>query len=112
VLGAIIYLWCAWDFATAGQGTPLPVDPPKKLVARGFYRWVRNPMYVGVLLLILGQAILFESLLLVGYGALLWLIFHLFIVYYEEPTLKRMFGSAYEQYCTAVPRWMPQVKIR
>ena len=92
VLGAMIYLWCAWDFATAGQGTPLPAAPPKMLVARGLYRRVRNPMYVGILLLILGQAVLFESLgtlavlvmieffviLLVGYayvwrkGALEW----------------------------------------
>ena len=112
VLGAMIYLWCAWDFATAGQGTPLPAAPPKMLVARGLYRRVRNPMYVGILLLILGQAVLFESLLLLGYGALLWLAFHLFIIYYEEPILKRLFGPAYEQYCASVPRWAPLLKIR
>jgi protein-S-isoprenylcysteine O-methyltransferase Ste14 len=112
VLGTMIYLWCAWDFATAGQGTPLPADPPKTLVARGLYRRVRNPMYVGILLLILGQAVLFVSLLLLGYGTLLWLVFHLFIIYYEEPTLKRLFGPAYEQYCASVPRWAPLLKIR
>jgi protein-S-isoprenylcysteine O-methyltransferase Ste14 len=112
VLGAMIYLWCAWDFATAGQGTPLPADPPKTLVAAGLYRRVRNPMYVGVLLLILGQAVLFESLLLLAYGTLLWLAFHLFIIYYEEPTLKRLFGPAYEQYRAGVPRWIPLLKIR
>ncbi|HXV43296.1 MAG TPA: isoprenylcysteine carboxylmethyltransferase family protein [Anaerolineae bacterium] len=112
VSGAIIYLWCAWDFAAAGQGTPLPADPPKMLVAAGLYRRVRNPMYMGVLQLILGQAILFGSLLLLGYGALLWLAFHLFIIYYEEPTLKRLFGPAYEQYRAEVPRWLPQLKLK
>jgi protein-S-isoprenylcysteine O-methyltransferase Ste14 len=106
-LGAAIYFWCAWDFAVAGQGTPAPIDPPKDLVARGLYRWTRNPMYVGVLAVVLGQAVLFEAPILAGYAALVFILFHLFVVLYEEPMLSSKFGEAYDRYRASVPRWLP-----
>lgn len=107
-LGAACYLWCAWNFASAGRGTPAPIDPPKVLVARGPYRVVRNPMYVGVVLILLGESVLFASMTLLWYALLLWLCFHLFVVLYEEPTLRRKFGTAYERYCKTVSRWVPR----
>ncbi len=106
-LGATCYLWCAWDFASVGQGTPAPIDPPKVLVARGPYRVVRNPMYVGVLLILLGESVLFASATLLGYALLAWVVVHLFVVFYEEPTLRRKFGTSYENYRKTVPRWIP-----
>ena len=111
-LGAVFYLWCAWDFAIAGKGTPAPLDPPKLLVRRGLYRLTRNPIYLGVLLLLIGETILFESLTLLVYALVLWMVFHLFVISYEEPTLKRQFGGAYDEYCSAVPRWVPSLRDR
>ncbi len=107
-LGGAFYLWCAWDFVTVGQGTPAPIDPPRFLVARGLYRVVRNPMYVGILLVLLGESIIFRSVSILIYAAIVCLLFHLFVVFYEEPTLKRKFGASYEEYCRAVPRWIPR----
>jgi protein-S-isoprenylcysteine O-methyltransferase Ste14 len=109
VIGALIYLRCAWDFAAFGRGTPAPIDPPKKLVARGLYRSVRNPMYVGVLLVIFGQAILFASPILLRYGIGIAICFHLFVVLYEEPTLRDKFGDSYSEYCRSVRRWLPRL---
>jgi protein-S-isoprenylcysteine O-methyltransferase Ste14 len=106
--GAGFYLRCAWDFVDAGHGTPAPIDAPKQLVVRGLYRLVRNPMYVGVLLCVGGEALLFGSARLLLYAALLLVCFHTFITAYEEPTLRRLFGASYEQYCVAVPRWVPR----
>ena len=105
--GLAVYLWCAWDFATFGRGTPLPLDAPERLVARGLYRFVRNPMYVGVLLLIFGQALVFASAAILRYGLALAVLFHLFVVLYEEPALRRKFGESYAQYRQTVPRWIP-----
>src|SRR5574341_1803782 len=99
LLGASIYFWCAWDFTFAGSGTPAPIDPPKELVVKGLYRYVRNPMYVGVLLVLLGEAFFFASLQLLGYAGLVFLAFHLFVVLYEEPALRRQFGETYQRYC-------------
>ncbi len=110
LLGALIYLWCAWEFTFAGKGTPAPIDPPKELVVQGLYRFVRNPIYVGVSLVIIGESLLFESTRLFVYALLLLLVFHLFVVYYEEPTLRSKFGESYERYCKTVPRWMPRVR--
>jgi len=111
-LGAAIYLWCAWDFVFTGCGTPAPIDPPKVLVARGPYQLVRNPMYVAVGLVLGGEAILLQSYNLVVYALLAWLACHLFVVFYEEPTLEKKFGAAYEAYCQAVPRWIPRITRR
>ena len=105
--GLASYGWCAFDFARAA-GTPAPIDPPRELVARGLYRYSRNPMYVGVLSLIAAQALFFASPAISLYAALLFLAFHSFVVYYEEPTLARSFGAAYQRYRASVPRWIPK----
>lgn len=108
LLGAAIYLRCAWDFVWTGRGTPALIDPPKTLVATGLYRWTRNPMYVGMLLLLAGEAVFFESLAILKYALLVALAFHLWVVFYEEPALRKKFGPAYEQYRRQVRRWLPQ----
>jgi protein-S-isoprenylcysteine O-methyltransferase Ste14 len=112
LLGVCLYLWCAWHFTFAGQGTPAPIDPPKHLVARGPYQMVRNPMYVGVVTALLGEALLFHELGLVFYAALVLLIVHLFVVFVEEPLLRQKFGASYQDYCAQVPRWIPHLSIR
>jgi protein-S-isoprenylcysteine O-methyltransferase Ste14 len=109
MVGALIYLICVMEFAVRGRGTPAPIDAPKQLVVSGLYRYVRNPMYVGVLAVVLGLTFLTRSLELLGYAALLALAFHTFIRLYEEPTLRRLFGSEYDQYCATVPRWFPRM---
>ena len=109
VLGTMGYLWCALDFAVAGRGTPAPIDPPKALVARGLYRFVRNPMYLSVLLVLLGESLLYGSWLLLRYAVVVAVIFHLVVVLYEEPALRRKFGESYEEYRRAVPRWAPRI---
>jgi protein-S-isoprenylcysteine O-methyltransferase Ste14 len=109
LLGAVAYLWCAWDFTFTGRGTPAPIDPPKRLVVKGLYRYVRNPMYVGITLILLGEALLFESAVLFLYAGFLLVCAHLFIVYYEEPTLRRLFGASYESYRNSVARWTPRL---
>jgi len=110
LLGVAAYLWSAASFALVGKGTPAPVDPPKELVVAGPYRYVRNPMYLGVVLVLLGEALIWASPTLLRYAALILLAFHLFVVYYEEPNLRRRFGEAYVHYCRSVPRWLPAVK--
>jgi protein-S-isoprenylcysteine O-methyltransferase Ste14 len=97
-------------FALQGLGTPAPVLPTRHLVVKGFYRWVRNPMYLAVQALILGQALLFGSAGLLLYGFCAGLVMHLFVVAYEEPTLRRSFGHEYEAYCAHVPRWLPRLR--
>jgi protein-S-isoprenylcysteine O-methyltransferase Ste14 len=109
ILGGAILFRCAWEFAVVGRGTPAPIDPPKSIVVSGLYRFVRNPMYLGVELLILGEAWLFSSTRLLGYALLLGLGFHLFVVFYEEPSLTKKFGGAYQEYCRSVPRWIPRL---
>ena len=106
--GGVIYFWCLWDFATFGRGTPAPIDAPKRLVVRGLYRYVRNPMYVGVLLVIAGWAVLFQSPRILGYGLIVALFFHLFVVAVEEPSLRGKFGDSYVRYCREVRRWVPR----
>ena len=108
LLGVGLYFWCAGAFTFIGKGTPLPLDAPRVLVIQGSYRWVRNPMYVAVLSVIIGQAILFQSFLLVGYALLVWAIVHTFVVFVEEPSLRRQFGDSYETYLHTVPRWLPR----
>jgi protein-S-isoprenylcysteine O-methyltransferase Ste14 len=105
--GGSIYAWCVFDFASFGRGTPLPLDAPKKLVGRGLYQYSRNPMYVGVLTVIFGWAVLYQSVAVAMYGLAVALCFYSFVVFFEEPILKKRFGSEYEQYCTEVPRWLP-----
>lgn len=107
--GSAIYLWCVWDFAVFGRGTPAPIDAPKRLVVRGLYRYARNPMYIGVLTVILGWAVLFEAPSLLLYAFALGAGFHLFVVLYEEPHLRKIFGDEYVRYCSRVGRWLPML---
>lgn len=111
-IGFAIYLWCAADFVRRGHGTPNPADPPKKLVVEGLYRRSRNPMYVGVVLMVVGEATALGSRGLGIYAACLWTAFHLRVVLYEEPVLKRMFGTAFDDYRAAVPRWLVRLERR
>ena len=106
--GIVLYFWCAGAFTFEGKGTPAPIDAPVFLVKSGPYRWVRNPMYVGVLSVLFGEAILFHSLALAVMGMLAATAVHLFTVFYEEPTLRRQFGASYEAYLRTVPRWLPR----
>jgi protein-S-isoprenylcysteine O-methyltransferase Ste14 len=106
--GAALYFWCLWLFATVGRGTPGPWDAPRVFVATGPYRWVRNPIYIGAMLVIAGEALLFLSLPLVLYGAVAAIIVHLFVISYEEPTLRWKFGETYVEYLRTVPRWFPR----
>ncbi len=106
-LGAALALWCVGTFVVIGRGTPAPFDPPRALVTRGPYGVVRNPMYIGAGLALSGAALYYQSWPLLGYTALFLLVTHLFVTGYEEPTLRRLFGAAYEEYCKRVRRWMP-----
>jgi protein-S-isoprenylcysteine O-methyltransferase Ste14 len=106
LLGGAIYAACVWDFARFGRGTPAPIDAPKHLVVRGLYRRTRNPMYVGVLTVILGWAALFHSAALVLHALVVATCFQLFIVLYEEPHLAQEFGDEYAAYRARVGRWL------
>jgi protein-S-isoprenylcysteine O-methyltransferase Ste14 len=110
LIGAVIVLWSFWNFLIQGRGTPAPIDPPKQMVATGFYRHVRNPMYVGVLAIIIGHFLWFGYWNLLIYAAIVFVAFHAFVMYYEEPTLKRKFGAVYEDYLRKVPRWIPRFR--
>jgi protein-S-isoprenylcysteine O-methyltransferase Ste14 len=110
VLGIAGYLWCALDFAFRGRGTPFPGDPPKVLVVKGLYKYVRNPMYISVLTVLLGECALFASWQLLEYSAAVAVMFHLFVLIYEEPALRRQMGPAYEDYCREMRRWVPRLR--
>ncbi|HLV85768.1 MAG TPA: isoprenylcysteine carboxylmethyltransferase family protein [Candidatus Sulfotelmatobacter sp.] len=112
IAGAAVYFRCAWEFAVRGLGTPAPIAPTKFLVTSGLHRYVRNPMYIGVALAILGQAIIFRSLHVAEYTAFMLLAAHTFVILYEEPTLHRQFGESYDEYRRTVPRWLPRLKRR
>jgi protein-S-isoprenylcysteine O-methyltransferase Ste14 len=109
-LGVIIYTWTVWDFASFGKGTPLPIDAPKKLVVRGLYCYSRNPMYLGVMMVILGWAGVLANSWLFVYAFVVGIVVHLFVVGYEEPKLKELFGEEYETYRAAVNRWIPSIR--
>ena len=104
--GLAALIECFRRFVAEGRGTPSPVMPPSRLVVRGLYRYVRNPMYVAMLMIVVGQALLLGRFILLGYAAALWLMFHLFVVLYEEPTLSRTFDAPYDRYRAEVPRWL------
>ena len=107
--GAAVALWCVFTFTSIGRGTPAPFDPPRRLVIRGPYRFVRNPMYIGAGIALASAALFYESLTLLGYTGLFFVATHFFVLWYEEPTLRRTFGQEYDAYCRQVRRWWPSV---
>lgn len=110
-IGAAIMVRCVWDFGWTGRGTPVPLDPPRRLVVKGLYRWVRNPMYLGLGLFLIGEALLLPQITreMLTMVAILWVVVTAFILFYEEPTLRRRFGAEYEEYCRNVHRWLPRL---
>jgi protein-S-isoprenylcysteine O-methyltransferase Ste14 len=110
--GAALYFWCLWHFAVEGRATPAPIDAPKILVVNGPYRYVRNPMYLGVVLVMIGWALWFRNADIAWYVAI-WLVFvNTFVMLYEEPTLTRLFGEQYDHYRANVGRWLPGKRYR
>ena len=105
LIGVIVLLRCVWDFFARGKGTLAPIDPPRHLVVSGLYRYTRNPMYNGVLAVLLGEAWLFSSTSMLEYALFVIVAFHLFVVLYEEPVLDAQFHESYRAYRKAVPRW-------
>src|SRR5215813_7615194 len=110
IIGTATLLWCIWDFFSSGRGTISPIDPPKHLVVRGLYRYVRNPMYVSVMTILLGEAIFFESTAILFEAGVFIFLAHSFVVLYEEPVLQQKFGESYEGYKQTVGRWIPRSK--
>jgi protein-S-isoprenylcysteine O-methyltransferase Ste14 len=106
IVGFFIWSYCVGTFGFIGRGTPVPIAPPKKLVTTGIYQWTRNPMYISALIVFLGYFFIFGYISLLIYLFLGFLFFHLFIILYEEPTLKRKFGKSYTDYCQRVCRWI------
>lgn len=110
VLGVLLYLHTAWRFSDEGKGTPAPIDEPKELVTGGIYSYVRNPMYLAVLLCIGGQALLYKSVLVLWWTVGCWVIVHIRVIGYEEPHLIEKYDIEYKQYCKRVPRWIPRLR--
>ena len=109
LVGGLILLWSFWNFLSEGHGTPAPIDPPRQLVLKGFYQYVRNPMYVSVIFILIGHFLWSGYWFILMYAGLAFLATHLFVIFYEEPALKRKFGAAYEDYLRRVPRWIPRL---
>jgi protein-S-isoprenylcysteine O-methyltransferase Ste14 len=106
--GVAVLGWCIADFLRKGQGTLAPVDPPTRLVQAGLYRHVRNPMYLGALLVLLGQTLIFRTAAIAAYTVVWFACVNVFVIYYEEPTLRRTFGASYDTYCSSTGRWVPR----
>jgi protein-S-isoprenylcysteine O-methyltransferase Ste14 len=111
VIGGLRLLWCIWEFYSRGRGTLAPVDPPKSLVVYGLYRYVRNPMYVSVVTILIGESIYFRSIPILIEAATFLLLTHLFVVLYEEPILRNQFGGSYLLYTKNVGRWFPRLRL-
>lgn len=109
-IGGALAVWCVLAFVVVGHGTPAPFDPPRRLVARGPYRYVRNPMYLGATIALAGAALFYGSPALAVYAAVFLIAMHAFVVLYEEPTLRASFGQEYERYCDEVRRWWPRLR--
>jgi protein-S-isoprenylcysteine O-methyltransferase Ste14 len=107
--GTLLILYCSIDVIRRGRGTPAHFDPPKTLLVTGPYRYVRNPIYLGSLLVQLGTILWFGSLLVIPYFLLFIIAYQILIVFFEEPVLRRMFGAAYDEYAKDVPRWIPRL---
>jgi len=106
--GVVILVACIWRFAVSGKGTLSPLDAPRRLVTGGIYRYVRNPMYLAVMLILLGETLMFHSIPLAIYTALCFGFFNLLVLCYEEPALRRKFGEEYIRYCQTAGRWLPR----
>jgi protein-S-isoprenylcysteine O-methyltransferase Ste14 len=106
-IGIGLYVWCVWVFASVGRGTPGVWDAPRRVVAAGPYRWVRNPIYIAALIIVSGEAWLYLSVDLLVYVGVLAAAFHLLVTGYEEPRLRARFGEQYEVYRRTVSRWIP-----
>ena len=111
-VGGALALWCILAFVFVGRGTPAPFDPPRRLVVQGPYRFVRNPMYLGAVIALLGAAVSYGSAALALYAGAFLLLTNAFVVTYEEPTLRTTFGEDYERYCAEVGRWRPRLYAR
>jgi len=112
LLAAPVILDFLVRFVVHGHGTPVPIAPPTRLVVRGSFRYVRNPAYLAAVVGLVGQGLWFGSASVLIYALVMWVAFHLFVIGYEEPTLRASFGSEYEAYCRAVPRWLPRGRVR
>ena len=109
LFGIVIVMWCTYDFYVIGKGTLAPWDPPKNLVITGPYRFMRNPMYAGILLWLVGWSLISGAPLLAAYIVVLAIGFHLRVIFYEEPILSRKYGNRWTEYCCAVNRWLPKL---
>jgi protein-S-isoprenylcysteine O-methyltransferase Ste14 len=110
--GTLLLAACIFEFARSGRGTLSPLDPPRRLVVRGLYGYVRNPMYLSVTTIILGEALVSRSLALATYWVIWFACVNLFVMGYEEPTLRRQFGASYDEYTREVGRWVPKFRVR
>ena len=110
MLGTFMIIWCSADFVRKGRGTPAHADPPRELVIAGLYRYVRNPIYAGALFVQFGYILWFGSRIMVIYLLFFFLAYHILVVLMEEPILRNTFGTAYEEYCQHVPRWIPKFR--
>lgn len=108
ILGFVTLVWCFWDFVQKGKGTPAPLEPPKELVVSGLYKFVRNPMYVGVFMILIGHFLWFGYWNLLIYAIIFLIPVHLFVILYEEPHLTKLFGESYREYVKKTPRWFPK----
>src|SRR5688500_13329734 len=110
MIGTLIIIWCSVDFVRKGRGTPAHADPPRQLVVTGLYRYVRNPIYVGALLVQLGYVIWSGSRIMLVYLLFFFLAYYILVLLIEEPILRNTFGAVYEDYCQRVPRWIPKLR--
>jgi protein-S-isoprenylcysteine O-methyltransferase Ste14 len=110
LIGALVIVWCSIDIIRRGRGTPAHLNPPKQLVIIGLYRFVRNPIYLGALMVQLGHILWFGSGLLIFYFLFFMVAYHILIVFIEEPVLRKAFGAAYDEYTKIVPRWIPRLR--
>jgi protein-S-isoprenylcysteine O-methyltransferase Ste14 len=108
----VLLIACIVEFARRGRGTLSPVDPPRHLVVSGLYQYVRNPMYLSVTTIVLGEVLVTHSLALAIYWSIWFLAVNLFVIGYEEPALRRQFGDSYNEYCRQVGRWIPRLRFR
>jgi protein-S-isoprenylcysteine O-methyltransferase Ste14 len=109
IIGSALFLYCSNIFKLVGKGTPVPLEPPQKIVQQGLYKYVRNPMYLGYFALVFGIALIVGSTLLYAYAVIFTVATHFYVVIFEEPRLRRRFGSSYRLFTEQTPRWLPKL---